>query len=65
MQQQQQAAMIAEMQKRRFETEGKLTTSDKDFKEESALAEQQFGYDLTLKAVEGELQNEKSNTGSA
>ena len=59
MQQQQQAAMIAEIQKQKYETEGKLITSDKDFKEDTALADQKFGHDLALKAVEGELESEK------
>jgi hypothetical protein len=59
MQQQQQQAMMAEVQKQKIETTGKLTVSDKDFKEAGVLAEQKFGFDLALKAVEGELNNEK------
>jgi hypothetical protein len=65
MQQQQQAQMIAEQQKNRFETEGKLVTSEKDFKEDTALADQKFGHDLALAAVEGELANEKSDNRPA
>jgi hypothetical protein len=61
MQQQQQQAQMAEVQKQQLETGGKLKVSDKDFKEAGVLAEQQFGYDLALKAVEGELNDEKSD----
>jgi hypothetical protein len=61
MQQQQQAQMMAEQMKQKYETEGKLITSDKDFKEDTQLAEQKFGHDLALKAVEGELLSEKSD----
>ena len=65
MQQQQQAAMMAEVQKQKFETEGKLVVSDKDFKEAGILAEQKFGFDLALKAVEGELNDEKLDKRAA
>jgi hypothetical protein len=65
MQQQQQAAMMAEVQRQKLETEGKLVISDKDFKEETILADQKFGHDLALKAVEGELDNEKLDKRAA
>ena len=61
MKQHQQQAMMAEVQKQKLETDGKLTVSDKDFKEAGVLAEQKFGFDLALKAVEGELNDEKLN----
>jgi hypothetical protein len=65
MQQQQQAQMMAQMAEQRSETEGKLITSDKDFKEDTALAEQKFGHDLALAAVEGEIANEKPDSKAA
>jgi hypothetical protein len=65
MQQQMQAQMMAEAQKQKFETEGKLVTSEKDFKEDFALNEQKFGHDLALAAVEGELANENADKRAA
>jgi hypothetical protein len=61
MQQQMQSQMMAEQQKQQYETQGKLITSDKDFKEETQLADQKFGHDLALAAVEGELANENAD----
>jgi hypothetical protein len=61
MQQQSQMAIQAQQMQRQFETEGKLKISDKDFKEEQALADQQFGYDLALEAVKHEAVSEKSH----
>jgi hypothetical protein len=58
---QQQMQMMAEAQAQRYETEGKLVTSQKDFVEDTALADQKFGHDLALKAVEGELASENAN----
>jgi len=57
MQQQAQSQMMAEQMKQRYETEGKLITSQQDFKEELALNEQEFQHDMTLEAIK---QNEKS-----
>jgi hypothetical protein len=60
MQQQQQAAMMAEVARQQYETKGKLTISEKDFQEDLVLNEQTFGHDMALKAIEGEMSNEKS-----
>jgi hypothetical protein len=60
MQQQQQAQMMAEAAKQKMETQSKLVTSDKDFKEETALEEQKFGHEMALRVIEGELSNEKA-----
>lgn len=59
MQQQAQMQLMSEQMKQRFETEGKLTVSQKDFAEEKALNEQEFGHNLALKALEGEIANER------
>lgn len=60
MQQNQQAAMMAEQMKQRYETEGKLITSQKDFTEETALSEQKFQHDMVLTALENEMKDEET-----
>jgi hypothetical protein len=60
----QQAQMMAEQMKQRYETEGKLITSEKDFKEETALNEQKFQHDMALAAIESELQDEKQTSSA-
>jgi hypothetical protein len=60
----QQAQMMAEQMKQRYETEGKLITSEKDFKEETALNEQKFQHDMALVAIESELQDEKQTSSA-
>jgi len=52
--QQQQMALQAEKLKQQFETEGKLRVSDKDFKEELTVNEQEFGFDMALEGVKQE-----------
>jgi len=52
--QQQQMALQAEKLKQQFETEGKLRLSDKDFKEELTVNEQEFGFDMALEGVKQE-----------
>ncbi|RLC75583.1 MAG: hypothetical protein DRJ03_30070 [Chloroflexi bacterium] len=60
MQQQQQAAMMAEQLKEKLEGDKKIRVSDKDFQEQLVLNEQEHGHNLALAALEGELANEKS-----
>ena len=43
--------MMAEAQKQQYETQGKLTTSQQDFKEDTILADQKFQHNLALEAV--------------
>jgi len=61
MQQQQQAAMMQKQQEVQAETRGKLTTSDKDFKEELVLNEQEFSHNMALEAIKQEAGGEKSS----
>jgi len=61
MQQQQQAVMMQKQQEVQAETRGKLTTSDKDFKEELVLNEQEFGHNMALEAIKQEASGEKSS----
>ena len=56
---------MAEVQKQKLETGGKIVTSEKDFKEDTALADQKFVHDMALKAVEGELANEKPDNANS
>ena len=60
MQQQQQAAMMAEQLKTKLEADKKIKVSDKDFQEQLVLNEQEHGHNLALTALEKELANEKS-----
>lgn len=53
-QKQQQLETSAEQAKKQFETTGKLKVSDKDFKEEIVLQEQEHQHDMALAAVEKE-----------
>jgi len=61
MRQQQQAAMMAEQAKEKFETEGKLTIGQQGFGHDYALAEQEFGHDMALEAIKQEASSEKSS----
>ncbi len=61
MQQQQQQQMMAEQAKQRFWTEGKLTTSDKDFKEQTELNQQEFGHNIAMETLKAGLENEGSD----
>lgn len=67
MQQQQQAAMRAQMQEvqgkqelERTKAQAKMQISGQDFGEDTALAEQQFGYDMVLEGIKEEAANQKS-----
>jgi len=60
MQQQQKSQMMAEQSKVQSEVQGKLVTSDKDFKEQIKLNEQEFGYDMVLESIKQEAKDQKS-----
>ena len=49
--QQAKMAMMAEQQKQMYETQGKIQTSQVDFKEDTALADQEFKHDMALEAI--------------
>ena len=49
--QQAKMAMMAEQQKQMYEAQGKIQTSQVDFKEDTALSEQTFQHDMALEAI--------------
>ena len=60
--QQAQMGLQAEQAKIGWETEADIFKSHKDFREETALADQKFKQDMALTMVEGELKNEQAQS---
>jgi len=58
MQQQVKMQMMAEQQKKNYETQGKLNVSKQDFKEDVALNTQEFGHDMALEAFKAEAEKD-------